>query len=152
MNQTNIKLAIIMRGLPGSGKSYWVNEFLTKQGIDTALHVKQYGYFSTDKYFEQEGQYLFNPKFLSQYHQANLTAFINALASNEPLVICDNTNVAKWEYMAYEAAAKALGYQVRVVVIGDPKDSQHQALCAQRNTHKVPLNHIKTMARLFELD
>ncbi|WP_153916198.1 ATP-binding protein [Shewanella sp. TC10] len=146
------KLAIIMRGLPGSGKSHWVDTYLKQQGVENAVHIKQYGYFSTDSFFENNGKYQFNPKLLGQYHQANLTAFINAMANSEPTVICDNTNVAKWEYMAYEAAAKALGYQVRVVLIGNPKDSQHQELCGKRNRHQVPLNHIKTMARLFEID
>ncbi|PMG75910.1 hypothetical protein BCU84_14345 [Shewanella sp. 10N.286.51.B7] len=152
MSDQQGKLAIIMRGLPGSGKSYWVNTYLKGLGLEQANHIKQYGYFSTDSFFVKEGHYKFNPKLLSQYHQANLTAFINAMANNEPTVICDNTNVAKWEFMAYEAAAKSLGYQVRVMLIGSPKDAQHQQLCAQRNSHKVPLNHIKTMARLFELD
>ncbi|GIU52733.1 hypothetical protein TUM4249_24230 [Shewanella sp. KT0246] len=146
------KLAIIMRGLPGSGKSFWVNNYLKQLGIEQALHVKQHGYFSTDSYFEKQGKYQFNSKMLSQYHQANLTAFINAMANNEPLVICDNTNVAKWEYMAYEAAAKSLGYQVRVVLIGEPKDYKHQELCVERNSHQVPLSQIKRMAKLFELD
>ncbi|PMG46523.1 AAA family ATPase [Shewanella sp. 10N.286.52.B9] len=141
-----------MRGLPGSGKSTWVNEFIEKLGVDNAIHIRQYGYFSTDSYFVRNGEYRFNPKKLAQYHQANLSAFINAMAHNEPYVICDNTNVCRWEYMAYEAAAKALGYQVRVVVTGEPKSVEHQKLCAKRNQHKVPLAQIAKMGLMFELD
>ncbi|MGS0724372.1 ATP-binding protein, partial [Shewanella sp. 30m-9] len=47
------KLAIIMRGLPGSGKSYWVEQFITSQGIEQAIHIRQHGLFSTDRYFYQ---------------------------------------------------------------------------------------------------
>tara|TARA_R110002124_G_scaffold35864_5_gene116133 strand:- start:2575 stop:3060 length:486 start_codon:yes stop_codon:yes gene_type:complete len=144
------KLAIIMRGLPGSGKSYWVEQFITSQGIEQAIHIRQHGLFSTDRYFYQQGLYRFNPQKIGQYHQANLTAFIQALARKEPIVICDNTNIAKWEFMAYEAAAKALGYQVKVVLVGQPDNDQHQQLCAQRNQHQVSLAHIQKMAQLFE--
>ncbi len=148
---THAKVAIIMRGLPGSGKSYWVEHYIGLLGIEQSMHIRQYGYFSTDSYFYVEGEYQFNPQKLAQYHQANLTAFIHALARQEPVVICDNTNVAKWEFMAYEAAANALGYQVRVVLVGQPKNAEHQQLCAERNRHHVPLSHIKKMGHLFEI-
>lgn len=146
------KLAIILRGLPGSGKSHWVEHFLGTQGLAAAIRAKQYGYFSTDSFFMNEGSYQFDASKLSQFHQLNLAGFIRALAQGEPLVICDNTNVCHWEYGAYYEAAKALGYQVKVLVIGDPKDKQHQELCAKRNSHKVSLAHIQKMARLFEMD
>ncbi|WP_394130050.1 ATP-binding protein [Shewanella maritima] len=148
----NTKLAIIMRGLPGSGKSYWVRQYLESLELEQTLHIKQYGYFSTDTYFYVDGSYSFNAKRLSEYHQLNLTGFIQAMANGEPTVICDNTNTCNWEYLAYETAAKALGYQVRVVVIGQPKDSEHQRLCAQRNKHNVPYAAIKRMGQAFELN
>lgn len=144
------KLAIILRGLPGSGKSYWVEQFIKAQPIDTANDIRLRGYFSTDKLFYIDGEYRFNVNRLSEYHQRNLTAFIHALGRGEPIVICDNTNMARWEYMAYEAAAKALGYQVREVLIGDPLDDAHQQLCAERNQHGVSLHHIQSMATKFE--
>ncbi len=144
------KLAIIMRGLPGSGKSYWVEQFIASQSDELAQQIKAHGYFSTDKLFIHEGLYQFDVNRLSEYHQRNLTLFIQALSSGQPIVICDNTNMARWEFMAYEAAAKALGYQVREVLIGDPLDKSHQALCAQRNQHNVSLASIKAMARKFE--
>lgn len=149
---TEDKLAIILRGLPGSGKSYWADQYMASQGLALAVRTKQYGYFSTDSLFMSNGQYHFEPQKLSQYHQLNLAGFIQALAQSEPLVICDNTNIAHWEYCAYQAAANALGYRVRVVTIGEPKDPQHQKMCAKRNRHKVPLAHIKKMADLFEFD
>ncbi|QDE33239.1 AAA family ATPase [Shewanella polaris] len=141
-----------MRGLPGSGKSHWVEHYIDSLGADLSIHIRQHGYFSTDFYFFHQGEYRFNPQKLPRYHQANLTAFIVALARSEPVVICDNTNVAKWEFMAYEAAARALGYQVRVVLVGQPKNAEHQQLCALRNQHQVPLEHIQKMGHLFELD
>lgn len=144
------KLAIIMRGLPGSGKSHWVEQFILQLPLETALHLRQCGTFSTDSFFYQGGKYRFDAKKLSEYHQRNLTAFIQALSSAEPIVICDNTNLCHWEYMAYVAAAKALGYQVRIVLIGEPMDPNHQKRCAERNRHHVSLEQIQRMAKQFD--
>ncbi|MBW8183714.1 ATP-binding protein [Shewanella nanhaiensis] len=143
-------LAIIMRGLPGSGKSHWVNEFIARQAVEVRDRFFTFGYFSTDSLFYRDGVYQFDVKRLSEYHQRNLTGFIQALSAGEPIVICDNTNLTRWESMAYEAAAKALGFQVRYVLMGDPKDSAHQAVCAKRNSHGVPLAQIIKMANSFE--
>lgn len=149
-NTQTDKLAIIMRGLPGSGKSYWVEQFIAAQPAAVAQQIRLRGYFSTDNLFYQQGQYQFNPSRLSEYHQRNLTLFIQALARGEPIVICDNTNMAYWEYMAYGAAAKALGYQVRIVLIGEPLDEVHQQLCAERNQHGVGLKQIRAMGKQFD--
>lgn len=144
------KLAIIMRGLPGSGKSHWVEEYIAALPVDVGFRLRRQGIFSTDYFFYQGDEYRFDAKKLSEYHQRNLTAFIQALALEESIVICDNTNLCHWEYMAYEAAAKALGYPVRIVLVGDPLNPNHQKLCAERNRHQVPLSQIQRMARLFE--
>lgn len=144
------RLAIIMRGLPGSGKSHWVEEYIAALPVDVGFRLRRQGIFSTDHFFYQGNEYRFDAKKLSEYHQRNLTAFIQALALEEPIVICDNTNLCHWEYMAYEAAAKALGYPVRIVLVGDPLNLNHQKLCAERNRHQVPLSQIQRMARLFE--
>ncbi|MCT7941493.1 MULTISPECIES: AAA family ATPase [Shewanella] len=150
--QNDSKLVIIMRGLPGSGKSYWVEQFIQSQPLSVATQIKQYGYYSTDNLFFNDGEYRFDINKLSQNHQLNLSLFIEALARAEPVVICDNTNVCHWEYLAYKTAAVALGYQVKVVLIGDPKSVEHQELCSQRNKHSVSLKQIQRMAKLFEID
>ncbi len=150
LDKVGSKLAIIMRGLPGSGKSHWVNEFLLTQHVEAAINVRSRGYFSTDSFFYDGDRYRFDSRKLSEYHQRNLTGFIQALSNNEPLVICDNTNLAHWEFMAYETAAKAMGYQVRIVLLGDPLCPAHQALCAERNNHGVTLQNIKRMMHNFE--
>ncbi|MGS0688981.1 AAA family ATPase [Shewanella sp. 0m-4] len=141
-------IAIIMRGLPGSGKSYWVEQYVKSlPKCDDSGSVKV---CSTDEFFYLDGEYHFNPKQLSKYHQLNLTRFIHAIANKIPVVICDNTNMALWEFEGYYAAAKAEGYQVQIQQIGEPKDKNHQLLCADRNKHRVPLNSIIRMAKTFE--
>ncbi|MGZ9898450.1 AAA family ATPase [Shewanella gaetbuli] len=147
-----IKQAIIMRGLPGGGKSYWVEQFIASQPLDRRLNIKRMGYFSTDALFIQQGKYHFDARKLPEYHQINLSLFIAALAREEPIVICDNTNVCHWEYIAYKTAAEALGYRVKVIIVGDPKSPEHQLLCSQRNQHNVSHSQIVKMANNFEID
>lgn len=144
------KLAIIMRGLPGSGKSFWIAQYIASLPSEVGSRLSRQGIFSTDHYFYQDKEYRFDAKKLPEYHQRNLTAFIQALALAEPIVICDNTNLCHWEYMAYEAAAKALGYQLRWVLLGEPQDITHQRQCAGRNQHGLSLAQIQRMARSFE--
>ncbi|QDF67404.1 ATP-binding protein [Shewanella sp. SNU WT4] len=146
------RIAIIMRGLPGSGKSYWVEAFIAAQSPAMAEFIRHYGLCSTDSYFITNGVYRFNRTKLAEYHQRNLTQFIMALAKQQGTVICDNTNLAQWEYMAYDTAARALGYQVRTVLIGNPMDKAHQQVCAERNRHGVSLADIERMARQFQAD
>ncbi|CAM2973833.1 AAA family ATPase [Shewanella amazonensis] len=145
-----MKKAIILRGLPGSGKSFWVTEFLAS--LPEAAHPDKPSarVFSTDAFFIKDGVYCFDAKKLPEYHQRNLCGFIEAMAEGTPVVICDNTNLAHWEYLSYETAAKALGYEVEKVLIGSPGDRRHQALCAERNSHGVPLVAIRRMARTFQ--
>jgi hypothetical protein len=106
---------------------------------------------STDDYFyDEQGEYKFDKFKLSQFHNLNLARFINALSQSVPLVIVDNTNIKKWEFIAYSQAAVALGYQVKEVIVGEVKDKSMQHLYAKRNSHKVPLKMISKMAYMFE--
>ncbi len=143
-----MKQVFILRGLPGSGKSYYAQNLADEmvQGAQS-----QYVICATDDYFyNADGVYHFDKFKLSEYHNLNLARFINSLAENIPLVIVDNTNIKKWEFIAYAQAAHALGYQVKEVIVGEVKDKSLQHLYAKRNEHKVPLKMISKMAYMFE--
>lgn len=148
------KLAIIMRGLPGSGKSHWIGAYLAENPLTDPRFINRTtpyrGICSTDRYFYQQGHYCFDVKKLTEYHQLNLVDFISAMAEQLPLVVCDNTNLAQWEFAAYQAAALALGYEIMIQQIGDPFDLEHQKQCAERNRHQVSLHEIRRMALRFE--
>ena len=139
--------AIILRGLPGSGKSYLAEQYYQPyQG----QFLREQVIHSTDSYFYRQGRYCFDPALLPENHARNLAAFIQALAENLPLVICDNTNICHWEFLAYQTAAEALGYEVSIETVGSPKDPQHQQTCYERNQHGLTLQTIRQMGKAFQ--
>ena len=143
-----MKQVFILRGLPGSGKSHYAQ---TLADDLVAGDETQYFICSTDDFFtSHNGEYRFDKTRLPEYHNLNLARFINALAEGLPLVIVDNTNIKKWEFVAYSAAAAAMGYQVKEVIVGEIKDKSLQHLYAKRNSHRVGLKTISKMAHLFE--
>ncbi|MBD1388582.1 ATP-binding protein [Neiella sp. HB171785] len=149
MAKTKAKLAVIMRGLPGSGKSRLARQWWQQ-------HAPQYRseqiICSTDDYFRRGTQYLFQPELLPKYHALNLVRFIDGLEARLPLMICDNTNMACWEYLPYQRAAAALGYRVKRILVGDPLSAAQQQQCARVNRHGVTLASIEQMAANFEAD
>ncbi|CCQ12054.1 hypothetical protein PALB_29550 [Pseudoalteromonas luteoviolacea B = ATCC 29581] len=143
-----MKQAIILRGLPGSGKSHYA-QTLAEELV--AADEARFVILSTDDYFVQaDGGYQFDKSKLSEFHNLNLARYINALAEGIELVIVDNTNIRRWEFIAYLSAAHAMGYQVKEVVVGEVKDKSLQHLYQKRNTHNVALRTISNMARQFE--
>lgn len=93
---------IIMRGPSGIGKSTWIQENHPDAIICSADH-----YFLTE-----EGEYEFDPRHLAEAHSECLAKFVSAITNREPVVIVDNTNTTKWEYINYQHVAMAFGYVV----------------------------------------
>jgi tRNA uridine 5-carbamoylmethylation protein Kti12 len=162
-----VKRVIIMRGVPGSGKStaarmlasggregeFWLEDKVTYFGSPehfgdehieaerlTAIH-------STDQYFvNKAGEYRFSPKRLWPNHNANYKAFRNSVDDDIPLVIVDNTNTQRKEWKKYQDYAEDAGYWVSFHVMPHPSPK----VAAARNTHGVPLDKIEQMIARFE--
>jgi len=142
------KQIIILRGLPGSGKSTFAIELLKEHGINSELDKY---ICCTDDFFYNDGIYKFIPQKLSEYHSKNLCKFIHRLKSNLPIVICDNTNIKKWEYKAYEEIGMCFGYDIKIKTVGKIKSLDFQHNCFKNNKHGVLLKAIRTMANAFEV-
>ncbi len=65
-----MKIVYILRGVPGSGKSTRAALFAGTSGI---IH-------STDSYFYKNGEYLYDPSKLGEYHDKNYEAFCISLS------------------------------------------------------------------------
>lgn len=127
---------IILRGIPGSGKS------------TIADNIANAVICSADNYFmDRQGNYNFDPKQLGEAHKACMRDFLRYLnyspREDETLdhIIVDNTNVELWEISPYVAICQALNVEYEITTIEcDPK------VAAKRNIHGVPERTINRMA------
>lgn len=136
---------VILRGLPGSGKSY-----LAAQILKTELASgKTAEIFSTDNFFMIDGKYVFDASKLPDFHQKNFNAAQAAMQRGLETVIVDNTNTQGWEMSRYINAALKLG---RTVEVHTPQTSWAWDVkeCTKRNSHGVPQDAIQKMFDRFE--
>lgn len=143
---------IIMRGLPGSGKSSYASQFAT-------YHV-----VSADDYFHgirrlltpserlsaiARKPYVHNALNLPLAHQQCFRFFLELVRESEEIagVIVDNTNLNAWEVSPYVLSAESYGHDVEIVQFDcDP------ATAFKRNIHRVPLQVIDRMADVLRAD
>lgn len=138
------QVLIIMRGIPGAGKSTMA-ESLVEDGI---IH-------STDNVIEANGDYRlfffnmfktkdFSP--LNRMHRQNYDNLIESIKQGISPVILDNTNIKKNEAKNYIKTALELGLDdnnIKIIDIGTGGLTAEEL--ARRNTHGVPLDKIKKM-------
>jgi predicted kinase len=159
--------AVIVRGLPGSGKSTWVFKRFEDQIIaGKMIHA------SADNYFYKEDpdygeirpsasgagivvtpgyRYEFNPALLPQAHAECQKTFIKALSSGKDVVL-DNTCSQIWEYMNYVLMAVAMGYDVEILSMQLPQTLEEAKLLFERQQHGVPLDIFLKMWWRWETD
>ena len=133
---------IIMRGLPGSGKSYKAKEILSKISPGTSVLVA-----STDDYWlRPDGQYDVNRQLFPQAHtwnQQRVRKFVQKRSGN-CVVIVDNTNIELWEPREYVKIA--LQNQLTIeFAYSDAPWAFNLKGCLRRNSHKVPKKIIEDM-------
>lgn len=129
------KRLVIMRGLPGSGKS-------TK--------AREYGgtIVSADDYFMQDDKYMFDPNQLGAAHNQSKNKCEEAMKRGDPTIVVDNTNVRARDYKDYVKLAEQYGYDVEIDSVGTGGMAVEEL--AERNKHGVPLSTIENMVEKWE--
>jgi tRNA uridine 5-carbamoylmethylation protein Kti12 len=144
---TPLPLVILMRGLPGSGKSTEAQNLRYKL---TKGHVLFSAIVSADTYQERwfggSPFYDFRDDLATFAHAACFRAFIKALSDSVPLVIVDNTNTHPMNLVPYALASQAF---CREFVICDIHCNVETSL--KRNIHEVPQAVIERMAANLDL-
>ena len=125
----------IMSGIPGSGKSHWIQCF---SGFVENRRIV----CSADYYHMDDGVYRFRPENISKAHNACLMKYINTLQNEieQSTLFVDNTNLTVWEISPYYRLAEVFGHKVEIIRIwADP------LVAARRNVHNVPTDRVFSM-------
>lgn len=126
---------VLVRGLPGSGKS----TFARTQNVAAV--------FETDAFFINEnGEYVFDPKRLGEAHAWNQKRTQKALESGLNVAVA-NTFTQRWEMQPYLDMGAD---EIEVVDLFDGGCSDEELY--ERNVHGVPLEAIKRMRDRYEHD
>lgn len=125
------KIAIIIRGAMGSGKSSFAT-YLKSLNKDAVI-------CTADDYFTDNfGNYNFNPKELPLAHNSCREKYVKAMADGVPLVVCANTNAKEGDFSFYLAKAREWGYTAFSIVI----ENRH----GNRNEHNVSEEKVASCA------
>ena len=137
---------IILRGLPGSGKSTLIeNSAEKKQDLLSVC--------SADRFFTDSltGEYRFDIGKLSSAHEACLNLFLDNLIANRSLIVIDNTNSQYWEYSLYKCFAKCFGYKCHILELTCPSEERLK-LYHLGNKHNVSYEITVAMRNRWETD
>lgn len=129
------KTVIILRGLPGSGKTSFLH------------HMGPHVHISMDLFWTKDGgEYAFDYTRLKEAIEWVQAQYIKALDtdSNIPIVV-DNVSYLRIHYEVFLKEARARNIPVHVIHVERPI-----AECIAANTHKVPAEKIVQMARDWE--
>jgi predicted kinase len=127
---------IVMRGLPGSGKSTWIwKNYPTGTVICSA----------DDFWIQDDGSYRFDPELLGIAHKQCKDKFAQSVLEKKLLVIVDNTNTSMKEMKFYLDEAEKAGFILKLVYCKCSIDTA----CA-RNVHSVPRTVIERMYSRLE--
>ncbi|XP_061714306.1 uncharacterized protein LOC133522860 isoform X2 [Cydia pomonella] len=142
-----IRTLILMRGLPGSGKS-----FLARQLVETmcpGMNYKSF-LFSTDDFFMHRGRYEFQRNMLSEAHQWNQNRVQEAFGRGVSPIFVDNTNVEIRHMEPYVRAGVRGGYIIEVLEPNTPWAKKVGHL-ARKNSHDVNISTLKRLLDTFQL-
>lgn len=126
-----MKNLILLRGLPGSGKST-VAEMFPK-----AVH------YEADMYFMVNGEYKFDVTKLKNAHVWCQDMVYMDMLKDVPTIVVSNTFTQEWEMEAYYKLAKDYGYTVFSLIV----ENRHGG----RNIHGVPDDKLEIMKNRFEI-
>ncbi|XP_065188457.1 uncharacterized protein LOC135819217 [Sycon ciliatum] len=135
------KIMYILRGLPGSGKSYLAKQLSSERGQIV----------SADYYFMRDGRYEFDPSQIGRAHEWCQSKAKDHVAKGVSPIVVDNTNTQLWEMKPYVVMARDGGYEIE---IREPTTSWKWNVqeLARRNSHGVPADKIRLMKDRFRTD
>jgi predicted kinase len=124
---------ILLRGLPGSGKST-----VSKLFGDSTCH------YEADMFFiDHLNVYRFDASKINDAHNWCRHKTMDAMKAGHPTVIVSNTFTQEWEMEAYYLLAEEFGYMVVSMIV----ENRHGG----KNIHGVPEDKLEIMKNRFEV-
>ncbi|NWI19931.1 N4BP2 protein, partial [Crypturellus soui] len=135
------QVLVLLRGVPGSGKSFLARTLLEDNPGGIIL--------STDDYFYKHGQYHYDASCLGEAHDWNRKRAKEAFEKRMSPIIIDNTNIQAWEMKPYVTLAQQFKYKVMFREPDTwwkfkPKELE------RRNIHGISKEKIKRMLERYE--
>lgn len=142
------KVMVLMRGCPGSGKSYQATNILGQCYENT--NVNEF-IFSTDNFFinKHTGRYCFNRSKLNIAHQWTYENVQKAVQNEVTPVIIDNTNTEAWEMEVYVKLGVNNGYWIEIIEPNSEWAWNEEELF-KKNVHNVPYINIISMLQRYD--
>tara|TARA_B100000131_G_C17837875_1_gene500523 strand:+ start:30 stop:488 length:459 start_codon:yes stop_codon:yes gene_type:complete len=133
------KIAIILRGVPGSGKSSFVN-LLKATSSDIAIHAID------DLHIDHNGNFLWDEENQSRLYTLNFANFVKSCSKSISIVVCDAINIQIKDFEKYVDIAKEFDYQVYIVTPDQPTPSES----TKRNKHHTSSIQARDMYKKWE--
>ena len=129
---------ILLRGIPGSGKTTLGNAILKSDPNDVVDLI------SADDYFVNEnGEYVFEPSKIKDAHLSSQKRCEEKMINNSSKIVIANTFTQEWEMEKYYEMAKKYNYRVFSVIV----ENRH----GNQNVHNVPHKKITEMVKRFDI-
>ena len=136
-NETQGEL-ILLRGLPGSGKTTLAKIILQLRSTDEPEVL------SADDFFEdKEGDYNFDPTKLKEAHNYCQFRCSERMRQQKAKIVVANTFTQEWEMDEYFKMAERYNYRVHTVVV----ENRH----GNENIHGVPEDKLQQMKNRFQV-
>ena len=133
-----MKNLILLRGLPGAGKSSFAKTMWSEYVVCEA-----------DDYFVENGEYKFNARDLPKAHnwcKFRVEVFMKDNQTNPqfyPNIVVSNTFTQEWEFKDYYKLAEQYGYRVYSLIV----ENRHGG----KSVHNVPEETVVSMRNRFDI-
>jgi predicted kinase len=129
-----MKKIILLRGLPGSGKSTFAK----------SISNESTGHIESDMFFVKDGEYKFDGSKIKDAHNWCQDVVEHWMNVNDfETIIVSNTFTQEWEMKPYMDMAKEWEYQVFSIIV----ENRHGGV----NQHGVPDEKLQQMNDRFEI-
>jgi len=130
---------ILLRGLPGSGKSTLGEVILKTYGLNNTNDV-----LSADDFFvDEKGNYNFDFSKLKEAHNSCQLKCAERMKLQLSKIVVANTFTQDWEMQSYFDMADRYNYRVHSIIVENRHDS--------KNIHNVPEDKVQIMKDRFNI-